>query len=474
MPKYFWIILLGIIGLATSASARTSDSLALDSTRLVTISGVSIEGNYRTRMTIILREMALLPGDILPLHVLASRLEIDRRKIVNTNLFITVEMIALFQDADSTLVDVRVVVKERLYFVALPVFELADRNFNEWWYDRKHDLRRTTYGLFMSYKNLTGRADQLLLSANFGFVPKYEIAYSVPYIDKALKTGLKVGVSFTTNNSLAYRTWKDKLDFFNSEVLNRERFFTFVNLTRRNKFYGFHSLDARWTHLQLSDTLARLNPAYLLNARTNQQYFQLTYTYTYDRRDNMQYPLQGFIYGVQASKQGILPTDNVNQGYLYGYYSRFLPLSERWFFNSGLTGRVSVPKRQPYPQRLGLGFRQDLVRGYELNVVEGQHYILWDNELKYKLFSIQKTIPWIPIRQLNTIPITAYLNSFADLGYVRNYFPELSNTTLGNRPLVGAGLGLDVVTFYNMVIRLNYTVNSQGQTRFFFQVGRSL
>lgn len=446
----------------------------MDSTHLVTIAGVSIEGNYRTRTPIILREMALSPGDILPFNLLPSRLEIDRRKIVNTNLFVTVEMIPLYEDDDSTIVDVRILVKERLYFVVLPIFELADRNFNEWWSDRNHDLRRTTYGLYMSYQNLTGRADRLLLSANFGFVPKFEIAYSVPYIDKALKTGLTVGVSYTINKSLAYRTWEDKLDFFSSEIVNRERFYTFVNLTRRNKFYGFHSLDARWTRLQISDTLARLNPTYLLDARTNQHYFQLTYTYTYDRRDNVQYPLQGFIYGVQASKLGLLPSDNVKQGYIQSYYSRFVPLSQRWFFNSGLTARVSLPKRQPYPQRRGLGFQGDLVRGYERNVIEGQQFILWNNELKYKLFSFQKTIPWFPIRQLNTIPITAYLNSFADFGYVRNYYPELSNTDLGNKVLSGAGLGLDVVTFYNMVFRFNYTINSQGQNRFFIQVGRSL
>lgn len=474
MPTNFWIILFGIFGLATSASASSSDSLTLDSTRLVTVGNVSTEGNFRTRTTIILREMAISPGDTLPLNILNSRLEIDRRKIVNTNLFITVEMIPLFQSADSTVVDIRVLVKERLYFVVLPIFELADRNFNEWWYDRNHDLRRTTYGLFMSYRNLTGRADRLLLSANFGFIPKYEMSYSIPYIDKALKTGVTAGVSYTTNKSLAYRTWNDKLDFLDSEVLNRERFYTFVNFTRRNKFYEFHSLDTRWVHIQLSDSLARLNPTYLLKGRTNQQYFQLTYTYKFDRRDNVQYPLLGFLYGIQASKLGILPSDNINQSYLYGYYRRFIPLSERWFFNTGITGRVSSPKLQPYAQRIGLGFREDLVRGYELNVIEGQHYLLWGNELKYRLFSFQKTIPWIPVRQLNTIPVTAYLNSFADLGYVRNYFPELSSTSLGNRPLVGAGLGLDVVTFYNMVIRLNYTVNSQGQDRLFFQIGRSL
>ena len=440
----------------------------------VMVGNISIEGNYRTLTPIILREMAVRVGDLVPRNDLERRLEIDRRKIINTNLFVTVEIQHFTDYEDPSQINVRILVKERLYFLVLPVFELADRNFNEWWYERNHDFRRTTYGMFMSYNNLTGRADRLTLAAVFGFVPRYEIRYSVPYIDKQMKTGISTGISYTTNKTLPYRTWKDKLDYFNSESLNRERLILNSTLTRRNKFYDFHSLDFRWVSMQLSDTLATLSPNYLLQGRRTQNFFQLTYSYNYDRRDNVQYPLRGYRYGGQISKQGLFDFDDLDQGYLYGWYNRYIPLNERWYFNTGLTARLSMPTRQPYAQILGLGFKRDLVRGYELYVIDGQHYFLSTNELKYKLFGFQKTFPWIPVRQLNTIPLTAYLNSFADLGYVRNYYPEQSNTRLGNKLLAGAGVGLDFVTFYNLIIRFNYTINGLGQDRFFFQVGRSL
>ncbi len=472
--KTFFLLFIGLLGVSPSLFASGAGSDTPDSLRLITVSTVTVEGNYRTRTPIILREMAMQPGDTLPRNILEGSLEIDRRKIINTNLFITVEMLHSPSQEDSNSVDVRVVVKERLYMVVLPVFSLADRNFNEWWYDRKRDLKRTTYGLFMNYNNITGRADQLRLSAEFGFLPNYGISYSNPYIDKAKKTGISVGMSYATNKSLPFRTWDDKLDYFDSEQLNRERFIAFLRFSRRNKFYGLHRLETRWTSVSLSNPFAQLNPNYLLDGRTQQKYFQLVYTYSYDRRDNFQYPLRGFRYGVSAAKLGLLPGDDINQTSLFGWYNRYYALGERWFFNSGLTARISAPLRQPYAQTIGLGYRSNLVRGYELYVIDGQHFALWDNELKYRLFSFEKTIPWIPIRQLSTIPVTAYLNSFADLGYARNYYPELSNTKLGNRLLPGAGLGLDVVTFYNMVIRANYTVNGLGEGRFFFQIGRSL
>lgn len=471
--RLFFLILIALLSASGVLVASSIGPDMPDSLRHIIIGSVSVEGNYRTRTPIILREMALQPGDTLQQKDLPYSIEVDRRKIVNTNLFITVEMQHFPSQEDSNAVDIQVVVKERLYLVVLPVFSLADRNFNEWWYDRNHDLKRTTYGLFMNYNNLTGRADQLRLSAEFGFLPTYGISYSNPYIDKAKKTGLSVGMSYATNKSLPFRTWNDKLDYFNSEQLNRERFNAFVKLSRRNRFYGLHLLDARLVNLRLSNEFGKLNPNYLLNSRKSQRYFQLAYSFSYDRRDNRQYPLRGFRYGISAIKLGLLPGDDINQASLFAWYNRYYALNKRWFFNSGLTARTSAPLRQPYAQTVGLGYSSNLVRGYELYVIDGQHFLLWDNELKYRLFSFEKTFPWIPVRQLNTIPITAYVKTFADLGYVRNYYPELSNTKLGNRLLPGAGLGLDVVTFYNMVIRANYTVNGLGEGRFFFQIGRS-
>ena len=133
---------------------------------------------------------------------------------------------------------------------------------------------------------------------------------------------------------------------------------------------------------------------------------------------------------------------------------------------------MSGPKRQPYLQTIGLGYRNDLVRGYELYVIDGQDYALIKNELKFRLFSIQKHFDWIPIKQFNTIPLAAYLNTFADAAYVQNKYPELSNTRLGNKALYGAGAGLDLVTFYNIVARMNLTFNANGERRFFFNIFR--
>ena len=442
-----------------------------DSLGQIVVGDILVEGNHRTRAGIILREMAIKTDDTIKAANLAETLEIDRRKIINTNLFVTVDLLTK-PNADSLRTDVRIVVKERWYFIFVPVFQLADRNFNEWWYERKRDLSRTTYGVYLSYGNVTGRADKLRFLAEFGFIPKFEVAYTLPYLDKAQKTGITIGSSYSVNKTTAFRTWRDKLQYFNSEDLNRERFYSYVSISRRNKYYTFHTADLRWSYSKISDTIANLNPNYLLKGRTLQRYFQLTYTFSYDKRDNVQYALQGQSLALQLSKVGLLPMDNVNTAYFYGSYRKYIPISKRWFFNTGVRGRVSLPKRQPYLQTIGLGYRNDLVRGYELYVVDGQDYALFKNELKYKLFSFQKHFSFIPVKQFNTLPLAAYLNTFADAGYVKNSYPELSNTRLGNKMLYGAGAGLDVVTFYNILARFNLTLNGKGERRFFFNVSR--
>jgi outer membrane protein assembly factor BamA len=457
--------------LILSVGKSYSQTIVTESDQKVIIGDVIVEGNHRTRGSIILRELAIKSGDTIAAMEFPEKVEIDRRKVVNLNLFITVELLPK-PNADSIRTDLHILVKERWYLIIFPVFSLADRNFNEWWYDRNRDFRRTIYGAYMSYANVTGRNDKLRFLAELGFIPKFDVSYSLPYIDKAQKTGITFGASYSLNKSMAFRTWRDKLDFVSSEAINRERFFSYVNISRRNKYYTFHSLDLRYSYANISDTIAALNPNYLLKGRTRQNFFQLSYSFSYDRRDNFQYPLRGQTAGFQISKIGLLPSDDVNQLFFYGSFRKYFAISKRFYANAGMRMRISTPKRQPYLQTVGLGYRNDLVRGYELYVVDGQSYGLFKSELKFKLLSIQKHFDWIPVKQFNTIPLAMYLNTFADAGYVQNKYPELSNTRLGNKMLYGAGAGLDVVTFYNIVARMNLTFNAKGERRFFFNVFR--
>lgn len=450
-----------------SAAASLGQTLPVtDPAPFVRVRSVSLHGNHRTRDAIILREMSVRAGDTLRRNELQEKLNWDRRRIANTNLFITVDLVT--KEVDSLSIDLEVHLKERWYLFAVPTFYLADRNFNEWWYERNRDLRRTIYGIRVRYKNVTGRADRLAATFETGFVNRADLSYALPYVDRNQKTGLGFGFSYLTNKEIAYRSAFDKLLFLKDENLLRERFQTNVVLTRRNQFFAFHQLELRYARMWVADTIARLNPDYLLDARTRQRYLQLGYTYTFDRRDDVAYPLRGHFLTLTANQYGLLPTDDVRLTELLVNYNRYWPLTGKFYLNAMTGAKLSWPDRQPYTLFRGLGYQQNFVRGYDLYVIDGERYFLTKNTLRYQLLNVRKQFKWIPVRQFSTVPLALYLDLFADAGYVHSGMAAQYESRLANTWLFGTGLGLDVVTFYNTVLRFTYAINRQGQTGFFF------
>ncbi|MGA0560671.1 BamA/TamA family outer membrane protein [Larkinella sp. VNQ87] len=430
------------------------------------VRSVTIQGNQRTRERIILREMELQAGDTIPRLQLTEKLAWDQRKISNTNLFVTVDVLA--KEVGPQEIDLEVNLKERWYFFIIPVFDLADRNFNEWWYERGRSLRRTIYGARLSYKNVTGNADRINGIFELGFTRRTQLVYTLPYLDRAQKTGISVGASYQTNKEMAYTSARDKLVYFRSEDLMRDRFFANVVLTRRNQFYNFHRLELRYVRNTIADTIARLNPNYFLNGQNRQRYFLLSYLFTHDRRDAVAYPLQGHYFNVTANQYGLLPSDNLRLFEVNAGYTRYWPLGAKFYASSSLRGKLSWPDRQPYANLRALGYQTDYIRGYELYVIDGQRYALFRNTLKYQLLNIRKEFNWKRLKHFNTLPLALYLNLFGDTGYVNNTRAEEYGSRLANSWLYGGGMALDVVTFYNMVGRISYSINRQGQTGLFF------
>src|SRR4051812_41669791 len=111
-------------------SVQPIDTLAA---RTLQINRIIILGTRITKDRILLREMSLKPGDTISSLRLDDVLVRDRAKIYNLRLFNTVVVRWLEFDPGAGLVDLIIEVKERWYIFPSPIFELSDRNFNEWW-----------------------------------------------------------------------------------------------------------------------------------------------------------------------------------------------------------------------------------------------------------------------------------------------------------------------------------------------------
>jgi hypothetical protein len=65
--------------------------------------------------------------------------------------------------------------------------------------------------------------------------------------------------------------------------------------------------------------------------------------------------------------------------------------------------------------------------------------------------------------------VRIFAKVYGDCGYVYNKYPTPTNT-LANSFLYSGGFGVDVVTFYDLVFRFEYSFNQLGEKGLFFHV----
>lgn len=463
--KFFTFFISFLI--PTFISAQTNFETATCDTSYIIITNIKLEGNKRTKDRIIFRELSIVPGDTIFVRELETLLIKTRNRIFNTGLFLKSDVILI---GDSTLRELQIVVKERLFTYPLPILSLADRNFNEWWYTRNHDFSRIDYGINFIKKNVRGMNETLRLKVNAGFSTKAELTYTIPYLDRKQRIGLTLFTGIIENKKIPYRTLDNELAFYEGKSFVRRRITGNVTFSYRRRFYEFHSLTLGFFTNRIADTIAVLNPDYFLNQRLQQNYFDLKYTFTYDRRDITYYPLHGFYIKIEADKQGLINSDDVNIFSLRTEGSVYKPLGKGFFVAAGTALKYSTPSKQPYFNIRGLGYMKDYISGYELFVIDGSSYSLFKSNIKYRLFKTEKKLGFLPAEKIRSIPLTLYLKTYFDTGYVIDQTDTPGNAILANQWLWGGGAGFDLVTYYDLVFRFEYSVNKQLQTGLFLSL----
>lgn len=445
------------------------------------IGKVIIEGNRRTSGRIIRRELGLVEDTLVHNSDSAALFRIEANKIFNTRLFVfvTVQTINYLPGPDTLTpghADLHILVKERWYTWPSPILELADRSFNEWYYNRGANINRINYGMRIIQNNLTGNNDPLKLTLQGGFTKRIELSYAIPYINKRMNEGLSGRIAYATEKQIFIRTDSNILQNFKQDTGNaREKLILNLAYSYRKGYYQNHRWDLFYNHTSISPQAYAVNPAYFGDGMLQQNYFQAEYNYTLDRRNIRAFPLKGYDYNFEIEQLGLLKTDDVSILSARFSHGRYITMPKKWFYASRLDLGVSFPRRQPYSNWRALGYVNRFVRGYDKCVVEGNNGFVWKNSLRKRLFSTIKHIRHIPIRQFATIPMDVYLKSFADFGYMNNDLVQQtagdiqkSNARLSNTLLVGTGVGIDIVTFYDAVVRFEYAINRNLERGFFF------
>lgn len=438
---------------------------------------VIIAGNKVTRRPIITRELGFDKGSHIAVNDTAALIAQSRNRLYNTRLFVIVSIRITPSTADTTLCPrpcvALVEFQERWFIIPGIILEFADRSLNEWYYNQHHDFRRINYGGRLEHTNMRGRAESLKLIAQLGFTRKLEFAYSIPYISKRQRQGLSLNLFHDSNRSISVASENNKQKFIKDEnktIVNRFR--AGVNTSFRTGFYIYHSTGLNYYYSKVSDTVLKVNPNYFYGGRNTQGYFTVHYNFALDRRDIRQYPLHG--YYVRAGIEQFIFTNPGSLTSMHGEAGKFFDLGHGFYSAHGAAFTLSSPKRQPYSVTRILGFQQNFVRGYEKYVLEGYANAVWKNTVRYRLFKTVQTLRYMPIPHFRTIPLALYVKGYADAGYVRNPFATPDNARLLNAWLVGFGGGIDFVTYYDYVLRLEYSTNRQGESGFYIQIAAEI
>ena len=355
------ILLLALFSFNLSANPFAEPtSIDVDTTvaSYLFINDISISGNKRTKKHIIFRELDFELGDTLQAASLNQILEENRNQVYNTTLFNDVKIEV--KEQKGTAIDLQVTVEERWYVFPVPIFELTDRNFNVWWKEFDRDLSRTEYGLRFYHYNFRGRKERLKATVQFGFTKKYELEYSLPFVDKARKIGAYYKLSYILNRELPFRNFNNSQEFYKHEDgFAQKRFNVSVGTSLRPNIHSNHRLFLDYVQNNIVDTLAEMNPNYFLDGKTEQTFLQLVYDFSNDYRDVIAYPLSGTYFNAQFIQTGLGVFGDVGMTSLVANYTNYFPLGKRFYALGNVKAKLSFPDRQPFFNQRGLGFGLD-------------------------------------------------------------------------------------------------------------------
>lgn len=438
----------------------------------VVLTRINLEGINVTKPSVIYRELLVKVGDTISESRFNELLKESRENILNMSVFNFVDFV-VEEDADvanGKVLTIKFV--ERWYVWPIPYLRYADRNLMSWF--KGGDISRLSYGFDLECKNLWGLLHKLNLTLIFGYNQKYALTYDIPYLTDKQRLGLEASVGYTRDKEVAYATSDDKVLYYKAyEGCPHEAFFAYVKpyfrFGCRNKLF----ITAQYDDRTFSDTLVSLNPSLGCDDGNRFRYLTLSAVFKNDFRDDHNYPLDGHYLELEATKIGMGVFNN-EPDVFYGKVTAdwYTLIYDRFYWASNITAKLSSNSDPPYFLLKGLGYGNDYVRTLDLYVVDAMNFVVFKNNLKFAILRpVTKNIPFIKNERFGKIHLALYANLFFDFARTWNVdVPSGTTSRLANEWIYGTGVGIDFVTYYDKVLRLEYGFNGLGESGFFIHL----
>ena len=459
----FCIILLCSLLSYTQVLKKNNDSLINNSSLFsslvakVCIKNIVIAGTKKTKNILVYREIQFKQGDSILINEVQKELEQARIQIYNTTLFNDVTLYYFIIDSNN--ISVNVQVTERWYFYPVPQFQLVGRNFNDWYKTNHANFDRVNYGLRFVHYNLRGQRDQLRIYLINGYTRNISFLYSNPYRNSSLNNGFIIGAGYFQNREIIYKTDSaNKPLFYKPPNFSRNTLFANIGFTIRKGLFTKHIFTVSYMHQKIDDLIISLkyNPLYFNEPVTKINILDFNYIFQYTHVNNSSYPLTGKAVFISIQKRGLKFKSGINMLQLDASVNKYSNWGKGWYSGVRFNGKIKLPFNQAYINQQGLGYKENYLRGLEYYVIDGLATILIKSNIKKKIISFN--IPFTLFPKIFTkIPFTIFAKTYADIGYVYN--KKNNDAYLNNRILYSGGFGIDILTLYDINLRLEYSFN---------------
>lgn len=427
------------------------------------VGNIIITGNKKTKPYIILREIPFHSGETYSVADLVKKFEQARRQLLNTTLFHTAVVAAERYAGDT--VHVVVELKERWYLFPLPYFKLVDRNLNQWLVEHKASFSRVNYGVKIVHNNATGRNDKFNFTLISGYTRQFSVNYGRAYIDKQLKWGMNAGFGIGKNREVNYLTLNNKQVFLkDNDEYNRSFVRANIGVTYRRAIKTRHLFGVAYSAEKVGDSVVALNPNYFGGGHKYLNFPTLYYTLDYSDLDYNPYPTKGYAGQVALSKSGF--GSGYNSWQLNIKATGSWHLSPKFFWSLNVFGGIKLPLKQPFYNHRFLGYGENYLQGYEYYVIDGSAGGYLKATLYRRLFDFKIKLP--PRKkglEPERIPFLIVAKIYGNTGYVHH--PDPGENLLSNKMLYSGGIGIDIVTLYDVTFKLEWSFNPLGQNGLF-------
>ncbi|HPN37095.1 MAG TPA: POTRA domain-containing protein [Melioribacteraceae bacterium] len=437
-------ITLFILFISAVLSAQV-DSLVLGKFDRLKVDSIEIKGNNITKDYIIIRELTIKKGDV----VTGQTVDYNSERIFSLGIFNRVRL--FFKQTSEPLSNILVIrVDESWYIYPIPFVRLRDK-----------DIKKSSYGLYIQYKNFRGRNEEIKTKFELGYDPTYYIEYYNPIVIESLD------ISFLTAITLQKTLNKSE----KAEELYGEEFsynYKKIDFSIGKRLNNFNAIFFNFGFSYINIPKAGKNKI-LKGDNDINRIFSGGFGYVFDSRDLIQYPESG-IYTSSLLTHAGFGLNNISYNIAsidYRQYQKIisgLTLKWRSYYRQTFGGSI------PYNDLSYFGY-ETYVRGYKNNRREGNN--LWLNSIELvhpiiKNWNISLDLPLLP-KKLTSARVELYFSGFMDTGTVFNNNDKIKIDNFNS----GYGFGFTILILPFNAIRCEYAFNEYGRSELIIGTGFS-